>query len=133
MPRQLLILQATSFCNLDCSYCYLPNRHLADTLSLETFKLILERFVSSKHCQESFTVVWHAGEPLAVPKIFYTCSSSILKSTMETYPAKGWSQAVVTNGTLLDEEWCTLFNANKFRVTISIDGPKSLHDARRRY
>jgi uncharacterized protein len=27
-PIALVVLQPTSFCNLDCDYCYLPERHL---------------------------------------------------------------------------------------------------------
>ena len=27
-PINLVVIQPTSFCNLNCDYCYLPDRHL---------------------------------------------------------------------------------------------------------
>jgi hypothetical protein len=33
---RLLILQPTAFCNVDCDYCYLPNRHDRKIMSHET-------------------------------------------------------------------------------------------------
>jgi uncharacterized protein len=39
---------------------------------------------------------------------------------------------VQTNGILIDEQWCKFFHENKFLVGISIDGPRSCHDAFRK-
>ena len=33
---ELLVIQPTPFCNINCSYCYLPNRHSKAVVSLET-------------------------------------------------------------------------------------------------
>ena len=38
------------------------------------------------------------------------------------------TNALQTNGTLLDEEWAELFAEGQFLVGISLDGPASLHD-----
>lgn len=43
----LLVLQATPFCNLDCSYCYLADRQDKSKMSLPTLEKILQRFFSS--------------------------------------------------------------------------------------
>ena len=39
--------------------------------------------------------------------------------------------ALQTNGTLLDDEWCGFLAAENFLVGLSIDGPRPLHDAYR--
>lgn len=39
--------------------------------------------------------------------------------------------ALQTNGTLLDEEWCRFFHDNGFLIGLSLDGPRALHDAYR--
>jgi len=36
--------------------------------------------------------------------------------------------AIQTNGTLLDDEWCAFLAENKFLVGLSVDGPAELHD-----
>lgn len=38
-----------------------------------------------------------------------------------------------TNGTLLDDAWCTFLQDNNFLVGLSIDGPKHMHDVYRKY
>ena len=40
---RLLVLQPTPFCNIDCSYCYLPNRALRARMSLATLDLVCRR------------------------------------------------------------------------------------------
>ena len=41
-------------------------------------------------------------------------------------------KAVQTNGTLIDDDWCTFFLQWHAGVGVSIDGPRELHDRNRR-
>ena len=41
-PIDLVVIQPTSFCNLNCDYCYLPDRHLKSQLSLDLIKPIFK-------------------------------------------------------------------------------------------
>jgi len=63
----LLVIQPTPYCNLDCDYCYLPDRNNRSRLDLELLDPILEKVLSSPFIDRDFTLLWHAGEPLAVP------------------------------------------------------------------
>src|ERR1700751_453664 len=67
----LIIIQPTPFCNIDCSYCYLPNRHDRTTLSLSDLRSIFENVLSFPTISEQVTVVWHAGEPLVLGTEYY--------------------------------------------------------------
>ncbi len=46
-PIDLVIIQATSFCNLDCDYCYLPDRQLKNRLSLDLIEPIFKNIFAS--------------------------------------------------------------------------------------
>src|SRR6516165_9638086 len=70
-PLELLVLQPTPFCNLDCSYCYLPNRASRKRMTQEVLAQTFENVFSSGLVEETFTVIWHAGEPLVLPPRFY--------------------------------------------------------------
>jgi uncharacterized protein len=78
-PIKLVIIQSTSFCNLDCDYCYLPNRHLKQEFSLPLLKPIFTGLFNSPFIQGGFTVVWHAGEPLTMPIAFYQSAIATIK------------------------------------------------------
>ena len=40
-PIGLVVIQATSLCNLDCSYCYLPDRHKRRQFDLDLLPLLI--------------------------------------------------------------------------------------------
>src|SRR5882724_5810982 len=63
---QLLILQPTPFCNINCDYCYLPDRDSTARMSTTVLSATLDRVFESGVAANDFTVVWHAGEPLVV-------------------------------------------------------------------
>jgi uncharacterized protein len=76
------------------------------------------------------TIVWHAGEPLAVPIAYY---EQAFREIQENTPANAVVRhCMQSNGTLLNEAWCRFIKAHNVSVGLSIDGPASIHDAHRR-
>ena len=75
-PLSLLVVQATPYCNLDCDYCYLPDRHDRRRLEPALLDPILDTVLASPFVEDSFTLLWHAGEPLMVPPAFYDEAST---------------------------------------------------------
>lgn len=127
---RLLILQGTPFCNIDCSYCYLPGRDRHDRMSMATVRQAARRLREDGLAGDELTVVWHAGEPLVLPVGFYEEAFAALAE--ELAPATVVSHSVQTNATLVDEAWCRLFVRHAVAVGVSIDGPAHLHDLHRR-
>ena len=70
-PLELLVLQPTPFCNLDCAYCYLPDRDSKRRMSDATLNRVFQFVFSSGIVEQGFTVVWHAGEPMVLPVAYY--------------------------------------------------------------
>jgi uncharacterized protein len=127
-PLGLLIVQPTPFCNISCSYCYLSHRSDTRRMSLATVQSIA-RFVQDAKLRDSkLAIVWHAGEPLAMPCEFYEAAFHVLEA--EGAPMQ-FQHHFQTNAVLIDDNWCQLFKKWSVRVGISIDGPKAVHDAHR--
>ncbi|WP_399499048.1 radical SAM protein, partial [Streptomyces sp. P17] len=67
----LLVLQPTPFCNIDCTYCYLPHRSSKKRLTFELAEIIFKKLLAFPTIGESVTIVWHAGEPMVLSVSYY--------------------------------------------------------------
>ena len=133
-PICMVVVQPTSFCNLDCDYCYLPNRHLRNQMSLELIEPIFQRVFTSQFLREDVTICWHAGEPLAVPRSFYETAFAKIEQIAKAHcPADiNFNHSFQTNGLLITQPLCDLFKRYPVHVGVSIDGPAFLHDVHRK-
>ena len=126
----LIILQPTPFCNINCSYCYLPMRNDRATLTIENLQRIFEKLVTFPTISGQVTVVWHAGEPLVLGVKYYrdafSCIQKLCPNNLKIV------HAFQTNGMLINDEWCDLFQQWDVGVGVSIDGPRHINDAARR-
>ena len=84
------MIQPTSLCNLDCTYCYLPDRHRRHLLDEALIRPILERVLESPFLGDGFTILWHAGEPLTRPPAFYDAATATLREVLCDHPS-WWS------------------------------------------
>jgi uncharacterized protein len=130
LKTRLLILQPTPFCNIDCSYCYLPNRSSKARMSLATVHQAALRIQQDGLAGNELTVVWHAGEPLTMPRSFYEDAFAAIREALD--PAVSISHSIQTNATLIDDAWCDLFIRHDVRIGVSVDGPAHLHDLHRK-
>jgi uncharacterized protein len=126
---QLLVLQATPFCNIDCSYCYLPARNRQDRMSDQVIAAACDRIVEAGRIGPAITVLWHAGEPLVLGPSYYENAIALIESRFPSSTVI--RHAFQTNGTLIDEAWCRFFGRPNITIGISVDGPKNLHDLHR--
>jgi uncharacterized protein len=131
MPTHLdtVVVQPTPFCNINCSYCYLPDRNVKTVIEQSTIESLFTKVFASDWTSGGLTVIWHAGEPLVVPISFYeTAFQAIEALRPRTLQLR---HSIQTNGMLITREWCELFKKWDVGVGVSIDGPKALHDAHR--
>jgi uncharacterized protein len=129
-PLDLLVLQPTPFCNIDCTYCYLPDRASTKSMSPEVLEHVFARVFESGLATRPFTVVWHAGEPLVLPPAYYERAFALLDRA--NAPGLPVWHSLQTNATLIDDAWCDFIRARGVRVGVSVDGPAFLHDRCRR-
>jgi uncharacterized protein len=128
-PLELLVIQPTPFCNLDCSYCYLPDRSNKRKMTLETLEKTFNWVLSSGLVRQPFTLLWHAGEPMVLPASFYEQATLAL----ERCNVSGFevTQSFQTNATLVNDAWCEFIRRRSIQVGVSVDGPDFLNDRHR--
>jgi uncharacterized protein len=114
-----VMLQPTSLCNLDCTYCYLPDREKNQRMvpaAAEAVATMLE----SLPLRAPVQVIWHCGEPLACGREHF---ESLLRPFARLEAEGKVAHALQTNGTLIDDGWCELFARHRMNVSVSLDGP----------
>jgi uncharacterized protein len=130
VPRiQLLVVQPTPFCNIDCRYCYLPDRTNKAVVSEDTLKNLFGQVFASGWVDDGLSVVWHAGEPMVLPIAFYRRAFALIDKLK---PAElPLNHSFQTNGTLLSDAWVEFIVEAKINIGVSIDGPRQFHDMNR--
>lgn len=124
---QSLILQPTTLCNLNCSYCYLPaaERKTRLEMSVPVTEALAQGITDQGG--DVVDVVWHGGEPLTTRRDRFRA----LLEPFEPLRHQGRIRHFVqTNATLIDDAWCDLFHRYGFRVGVSIDGPQAANRSR---
>lgn len=129
-PRiELLVLQGTGFCNIDCRYCYLPGRDDRRRMPPATLATVLAKVLRSRFVGGEIVLCWHAGEPLVLPRRFY--ADAIATASALAPPGLRVRHNIQTNATLLDDAWPGFIAEHDIRLGLSLDGPAFLHDAAR--
>lgn len=128
---RLLVVQPTPFCNIDCSYCYLPNRNNKSKLSFALAERLFERLFAFPTIRDEITVVWHAGEPMVLPVDYYETMFALIQRRAGA--ALSVKHSFQTNGTLITDAWCDLIARWDVNLGVSIDGPPAFHDLHRKY
>jgi uncharacterized protein len=127
---KLLVLQPTPFCNIDCAYCYLPNRASTARMTLPVVEAAIRNVIDSGLVGERLSIAWHAGEPLAAGLEFYRRAFARIAAIVGgRFPVH---HSIQTNAMLIDGGWCDLFAEHGVKVGVSVDGPAFVHDLNRR-
>jgi len=132
-PFHVLTKPIGPICNLDCSYCfYLEKEKIYKgeriwRMSDEVLEEYVRQYIGSQPGVEVH-FAWQGGEPTLLGVGFFR---QVVELQRRYCAGKRISNAIQTNGTLLDDEWCEFLTANGFLVGLSIDGPRSLHDVYR--
>ncbi len=133
-PFHVLTKPTGPLCNLDCRYCYYlkktalypeaRNWRMSDHV-LEAF---IVAYIGSQDTPE-VQFAWQGGEPtlLGVPFFEKVCALQ-----RQHAGGKRITNALQTNGTLLDDSWGEFLHRERFLVGLSLDGPREFHDQHRR-
>ena len=128
-----MVKPAGATCNLDCRYCTFLSKEMlypghrfrmADDL-LETY---IRQLLESQPGAE-VTLAWQGGEPMLMGLDFFRRSIEHVAKHLRAGTTV--EHTIETNGIELDDNWCEFFRRNNFLVSVSLDGPRELHDVYR--
>jgi uncharacterized protein len=133
IPFHLLSKPTGAICNLGCKYCFfLSKEALYPGSKFQMDEPTLERYLQQlfdSSAAPEVNVAWQGGEPTLMGIDFFRRSVNLAKKFKK--PRQSILHTIQTNGTQLNDEWCGFFKDNNYLVGLSVDGPKSMHDAYR--
>jgi uncharacterized protein len=131
-----LILNITDSCNFRCRYCVYsgnyPTRrtHSGRTMSWHTAQKAIDLLVKhGRRLDERVTLGFYGGEPL-LRFGFIQQAVEHAKQALNGHP---YLFSITTNASLLTDEMTNYLVEHRFVVTLSLDGPKTIHDSNRRF
>lgn len=132
-PLSTIVLNVNTGCNLSCTYCYkedLTTPSKGDKLSLEKARQGIELLLREGARRERVNVVFFGGEPLTNMPLIRAVTEYAEQRCREE--GKSLDLSLTTNATLLTEDIVDYFQAHRFGISISMDGPQAIHDKRRK-
>ncbi len=120
----------TDRCNLNCSYCYIPEdlRKNGTTMSpeqlIDALGILLEYFKETAPESERPQIVFHGAEPLVAKKALFAGIDRYLDD---------FRFGVQTNGTLLDDETAEFLTSRNIGIGLSLDGAEAAIANRTRF
>jgi uncharacterized protein len=128
-PVRALSLAVAQKCNLGCTYCYAQQGDFggaAKSMDAATALRAVDLLLRDAAPDERFNLAFLGGEPLANREVIRAATERAAALAAARGAAVTFS--ITTNGTLLRADDAELFERFGFAVTISLDGPRQVHD-----
>lgn len=131
-PVHALSLAIAQKCNLGCTYCYAQQGEFGGApkdMALADALRAVDLLVEGAAPGARLTLAFLGGEPLINRAVLRAAT----EHATERAAARGCEMrfSITTNATMLTEADAEFFAAHRFAVTVSLDGPRELHDAQR--
>jgi uncharacterized protein len=132
-PGINLNVNISQHCNMHCKYCYANGGTYGDPSQMNEEigqKTVDFLFRESMEREEKrLGLNFFGGEPLLNMPLLRKMTGYIREQ--EKKFDRTVDLSITTNGTLMNEECVRYLDEEKIRVTVSIDGPKAIHDRMR--
>ncbi len=132
-PLTTMVWTVNTGCNLSCTYCYkedLATPSAGEKMELETAVQSFELLLREGAENDRLNLVFFGGEPLSNMPLIRSMVDYAERRAAEE--GKIVDFTMTSNATLLTEAIVDFLDAHRFGLSISMDGPKALHDLRRK-
>ncbi|MCD8052993.1 MAG: radical SAM protein [Lachnospiraceae bacterium] len=126
----IMIKPASGNCNMRCRYCFYHDlteqrgKASGSMMNADTLEAVIRKALDS--VTESCAFVFQGGEPTLAGMAFFQMVVKLQNKYNVNHV--NVSNAIQTNGLLLDAEWADFFYKNHFLVGLSVDGSQAIHD-----
>jgi uncharacterized protein len=123
-----------AICNLDCEYCFFLSKEQLYPgsdfrMEPEVHEAYVTQLLAAHQEADEVVVAFQGGEPTLMGLDFFRRTLELEEKLRR--PGQRILNTIQTNGTLLDDEWGSFLHDHGFLVGLSIDGPRTMHDAYR--
>jgi uncharacterized protein len=132
-PLQTLVMNLTNQCNLSCQYCYEFGADKVATpegkpkfMDLPTAKASVDFLLAEAVGRQSVHITFFGGETLMNFPLLKQVVTYAREKAQEKQCHVDFS--LTTNATLLTPAIIEFLSENRIGVTVSMDGPKEMHD-----
>ncbi len=132
-PISTMVLNVNTGCNLSCTYCYkedLTSPDKGERMDFPTAADAFELLLREAAARDRVNLVFFGGEPLSNMRLIREVTDYAERRAEEE--GKTVDLSLTTNATLLSDELISWFDAHRFGLTISMDGPRAMHDRNRK-
>jgi len=132
-PLSTLVLNVNTGCNLSCTYCYkedLAKPAAGKRMDFTTAARSVDLLLKSGAQRDRVNIVFFGGEPLT--------NVALIRQVVayaEDVVARAGRRidfSMTTNATLLSPALIEFFDAHRFGISVSMDGPQAVHDLHRK-
>ncbi|MCQ2084810.1 MAG: radical SAM protein [archaeon] len=114
-----VVIKPTLACNMACRHCYHTSEELTSEARISFDRLERLFNILSKE-YDSVWFVWHGGEPLEMPFVFY---KKVLDMQEKIFGPERYGNTIQTNGLKLDRKFINFCKEKKVNIGISHEGP----------